>query len=90
MKFIGLNKRFNPYHFKAFFYNLERATDGIKSRFKDHVVKFGYSDFIKHFGLKYEGSSLTVTKSSEYDRVLFVQSISKYVFLSSWHGKFPD
>lgn len=75
LKFIGLNKRYNPHHVKAFYCNLEKTTTGIESRFKDCVVKFGYSDFTKHFDLKYEGSSLTVMKSFDYDRISFVQSI---------------
>lgn len=72
LKFIGLNKIFNPNHVKEFYYNLERTNVVIESRFKDCVIKFDYSDFIKHFGLKSEDSSLTIAESSQYDRILFV------------------
>lgn len=79
-KFIRLNKNFNPHHVKFFYCNLELTTAGLVSKFKNRVVKFNYIDFATHFGLKSVGMDVCVSKSSQYERIFFVQSISKYVF----------
>lgn len=64
LKFIGLNKKCNLDHVKAFYCNLELTTIGFETRFKDRVVKFGYLDFTTYFDLKSEGSSLVVARST--------------------------
>lgn len=80
MNFICLNKKFNPHHVNTFYCNIELTTTRMESRFKDRVVKFGYHDFTTHFGLKIDRMSISISKALEYDRISFVQSISKYVF----------
>lgn len=79
LKFMGLSKEFNPDHVKAFYCNLELRTTGFESRFKDHVVKFGYHDFTKYLGLTYYGLSGTASRLLDYDRVHYVMWISKFV-----------
>lgn len=76
-----LNKKYNLDHLKAFDCNLEQTPGGIDSKFKEHVVKFGYPDFTTYFGLKNEVSSvmLVASISPDCDRISFVQSISKFV-----------
>lgn len=51
----------------------------IESRFKDQVVKFGYLNFTMHLGLINEGPNMFVARFPDYDRILFVQSISKSI-----------
>lgn len=55
LKFIRLNKKYNPNYLKAFYYNLVRTPRGIESRFKDKIIKFNLSDFNKYFSMKCEG-----------------------------------
>lgn len=80
LKFIGLNKKFNPRHVKAFYYNLQLPHVSLVSKFKDRVVKFDYTYFIVHFNLKSVGMDVCVTKSLQYGRISFVQYISKSDF----------
>lgn len=86
LKFIGLNKKFNPGHVKAFYCNLEQTLVGIKSKFKDCVVKFNYMDFTKYLGLTSEGSYMFVAKSPDYDRIRFVVYFQVYG-IKHWYGK---
>lgn len=64
--------KYNLDYVKAFYCNLELTSTGLKSRFKNKVIKFDYSDFVKYFGLKYEGSNVSNSKESKYEKVSFV------------------
>lgn len=79
LKFIGMKRKYNPYYVNAFYYNMELTFVGLKNRFKNKVGKFDYSDFNKYFGLSYERLNMSNAKESNYDKVSFVLSISKYV-----------
>lgn len=69
LKLIGLNRK----------YNLVRTLTGVESRFKVKVIKFNYMDFAKYLGLAYDGYNMDISRSSNYDRIYFVLSISKSV-----------
>ncbi|KAL5082020.1 hypothetical protein RYX36_010441 [Vicia faba] len=79
LKFIGLSKKFNPGHVKAFYCNLELTIVRLKSRSKINVMKFAYGYLTKYLGLTSSSASIIATKLSEYDKVHFVLSISKFV-----------
>lgn len=79
LKFIGMESKYNLDYVKAFYCNLELITALFESRFKKKVVKFDYSDYNKYLGLSYDGSNMFVSKSSDYDKISFLLSISKSV-----------
>ncbi|CAI8592780.1 unnamed protein product [Vicia faba] len=79
LKFIGLSKKFNPGHVNAFYCNLELTIVGLKSRSKINVMKFAYGYLTKYLGLTSSSASIIAAKLSEYDKVHFVLSISKFV-----------
>lgn len=71
MKFIGLNV-------KAFYYNLVLTPASLESRFKAKIIKFTCSSFIKYLDMVSSGADISV-RLTEYDKILYVFSISKYV-----------
>lgn len=79
LNFIGLKKKYNPNYVKAFYYNLVVFPAGLESRFKDKIVKFTYSIFIKYLDMVSDGADIFV-RFPEYDRVSYVLPISKSVF----------
>lgn len=41
LKFIGLYRKFNLNHVKAFYYRMETSSVGIQCRFNGKLIKFG-------------------------------------------------
>lgn len=89
LKFVKLSKKYNPDYVIAFYCNLVRTPGGIKSRFKNKVVRFHYTDFTKYLGLTSFYQSVTGVKMTKYDRVSFVISISKFVVENLGMSNFP-
>lgn len=81
LKFIGMNRKYNPNHVKAFYYNLKVTSIGLESVFCNQVIKFTLDDFKHHFGLDSKGNEMYILNSSDFDRTEFVNSISKFVFI---------
>ncbi|KAI5439982.1 hypothetical protein KIW84_025369 [Lathyrus oleraceus] len=56
-----------------------QIVEALCPKFKDKVIKFNYMEFKKYFGLTFGGSDMDVGRSSDYDRISFILSISKSV-----------
>lgn len=76
---LMLNKKYNHVYVKAFYFNLVQTLGGIESRFKDKTIRFNYMDFTKYLILTFEGSNMSVARSSDDDKVSFVLSITKFI-----------
>lgn len=75
-----MKKKYIPNYIKVFSCNLELFSVSLESRFKNNIIRFDYFDFDKYFGLSYGGSNMSNSKEFDYDKILFVLSISKYVY----------
>lgn len=71
-KFIGTNRKFNPYPVKAFYCNLKVSNNGLEHVFHNQVIKFMLYDFKHPFGLVSKGNEVCILNALGFDRVEFV------------------
>lgn len=61
LKFIGLDKKFNPDHVRAFYYNLKVSSNELGCDFHYKVIKFTLDDFRNRFELVSKGNDVCIS-----------------------------
>lgn len=80
LKFIRLNRKFNPDHVKSFYCNLKVSSTCLECNFCNKVSKFTLDDFKYYLGLESKENDACISNLIDFVRENFVKFISKSVY----------
>lgn len=80
LKFVCLNKKFDTYLVREFYYNHKVTNDSLECHFRNKLIKFTLKDFDTHFWLLSKGNEFCISSAHGFIKFDLVKSTSKSVF----------